>query len=74
MEFLLDVLQCLHHAAYRQAHNIIKIAGDGFYTGHANPFLYGVGAGLVVGFVFFYIKTNLVECKFMKAYGGDIGK
>lgn len=55
----LQILQHLTQPAHRQAHYIIKIAADGADGGDADPFLYGISAGLIVGLVGIYIKSGV---------------
>jgi hypothetical protein len=41
---------------YRKAHYVIKTTMNGCNGNSSNPFLYGIGAGFVVGFVVIYVE------------------
>src|SRR6187401_2773379 len=71
---LKDPFKLLQYPAHGQAHDIIKVARNGFYAGHAYPFLYGISAGLIIGLVLVYIIADLFLSKLMKLNGGTVGK
>jgi hypothetical protein len=60
----------LHHASNRKSHYIIKIASYAFDADHTDPFLNGIGAGFVEGFLGVDVPLDfLVRKVFEKHFG-----